>query len=88
MKVVWDGIAGRTSEICVSIRIARILAVRLIGVVGLTKSFTLGAYIRLEADTAAYALTVAHGLPDPPTPVTPETIPKIQIQQPSSADVK
>ena len=59
-----------------------------IGVVGLTKSFTLGAYVRLEDDTAAYALTVAHGLPDHRTPVTPETIPKIQIQQPSSTDVK
>jgi hypothetical protein len=59
-----------------------------IRVVGLAKSFTLGAYVRLEDDTSAYALTVAHGLPDPPNPVTPETIPKIQIQQPSSADVK
>ena len=59
-----------------------------IGIADQEGSFTLGMYLRLSGDPSTYALTVAHGLPNFNTPITPTTTPKVVVEQPSPVDIQ
>ena len=57
-----------------------------IGPVNSNSSCTLGVYVQLNGDPSVYALTVHHGVSDGKASISPLTVPKIKMSQPSFWD--
>jgi hypothetical protein len=57
-----------------------------LGTVGLSGSFSLGMYVRLEGHKESFVVSVHHGVSVTSDSITPDTSPPIVVQQPSMKD--